>query len=62
MIDAGTANPPGGLLAFDADGKARTIGVFPDLGAYEVPEPGTAACAAAVAATQAGVSRRRREP
>lgn len=60
VIDAGTAVPPGGLPTFDADGKARTIGAFPDLGAYEAPEPGAAGCAAVIAATLAGLSLRRR--
>jgi hypothetical protein len=35
LIDAGTANPVGGLPAVDADEHFRTAGAAPDLGAYE---------------------------
>jgi hypothetical protein len=34
-INAGVANPLGGLTDFDLDGNARSIGPKPDLGAYE---------------------------
>lgn len=34
--DAGTASPPGGLGLFDLDGKPRTFGSAPDIGAYEI--------------------------
>jgi hypothetical protein len=35
LIDAGTANPVGGLPEVDADEQFRTAGAAPDLGAYE---------------------------
>ncbi len=35
VIDAGAANPPGGLPEVDADEHLRTAGAAPDLGAYE---------------------------
>jgi hypothetical protein len=59
-IDAGTASPPGGLPATDADGHPRAIGSAPDLGAFEAPEPGAAGCGAAAAGTLAARAGRRR--
>jgi hypothetical protein len=58
-IDAGTAVPPGGLPTFDADGKSRKIGAFPDLGAFEVPEAGATSAGAAAALALAAMRRRR---
>ncbi len=59
VVDAGTAVPPGGLPAFDADGKPRQIGPLPDLGAFEVPEPAATASAAAAGVVLAALARRR---
>jgi hypothetical protein len=61
-VDAGTGVPPGGLPIFDADGKARTIGAFPDPGAFEAPEPGAATSAANVVGMLAALVGRRRDP
>jgi len=58
-VDAGTSFPPGGLPTHDADGKPRVIGSNPDLGAYEVPEPGVPAAMVACIVALASVHRRR---
>jgi hypothetical protein len=60
LVDAGTPLPLGGLPAKDADGRPRTIGGAPDLGAFEVPEPAATVSAAAACVALAAVGARRR--
>ena len=37
-LDSGVANPLGGLINVDLDGHARSSGLFPDRGAYELQD------------------------